>query len=306
MFFTTARCLTANNTPEGLCGIELTMIRNSRIYKQQLWLFCPPKLYMENAPLSDPRITLADLVDSPKLYEIWDEITPYFDRQLLIFHQLPENIRAFTKALSYYGLNAPHFTFGSTMMLAKRLYPMLPNVKLSTLCKYFSIPQENDHEKIASTLEMAKILLTIGKQFNISDEEALFAKAGIYLGSYQSDGICYPDFLSHYTPPILAASCDDCPAFDTNLLRNQVITLTGPLETMTRAMAVKKLTALGAHYQSQINAKTTLVVTNLYDPHTHETKRLTSKLNKALILKGQGQNISIINETQFIERLKQS
>lgn len=302
MFFTTVRCLTANDMPKSLCGIELTMIRNSRIYQQKRWLFCPHDLYMAPSPLSDPSISLADLMDAPKLYELWDEITPYFEGQLIIFHQLPEHISALTQALSYYQLDMPHFSFGSTMMLARRLYPHLPNAKLSTLCKYFSIASSLSDVHTPSLL-MAKIVLAMGRQLETQDEEALFTKAGIYLGSFQSDGICYPDFLSHYTPPTLSSEKADLDVLDTHSLRNQVITLTGPLQTMTRSMAVKKLTAQGAHYQSQVNANTTLLVTNLYDPKKNEAIRLTSKLNKALILKGEGQNIHIIDEAQFIKRL---
>lgn len=306
MYFTTVQCITASNQPESLCGIELTVIRKGRLYQKKSWLFRPAELVLSPSPLGRPHLTLSKLMDCPPLHEQWDEIFPYFDKQLILFHQLPENIRALEKSISYHQLQAPTFTFGSTMMLAKRLLPKLTNTKLPTLCAFLEIPYLS-HEPGDFSFSMAKAFLQLGVRFNVSDEEALFAKGGICLGSFRSDGICLPDFISPYNPPHITATTDAAPTSPSlSSLRHAVICFTGPLQAMTRSMAVKQITAAGAYYQSQITERTTILVTNLYDSQSGTYTRLTTKLQKALILKGQGQPIKIINEAQFMQQLKQA
>ena len=201
MYFTTVQCMTANNQPHSLCGIELTVIKNNRIYQRKSWLFQPPTAYISRSPLGHASLSLKLLMDAPNLYEIWDEIYPYFNNTLIIFHQLPDNMRALSEALHYYQLSIPHFSFASTMMLAKRLYPSLKNIKLETLCAHLGFGIS--YEKFGDySFHMAQAILKISEQLNVYDEELLFTKGGICLGSFQADGICYPDFLTNYTSPI--------------------------------------------------------------------------------------------------------
>lgn len=301
MFFTTVQCLTANRHPESLCVLSLTVIRNGRLYQEKNWLFCPPEAYLKEGVTCDA-VSLNQLLEQPTFFECWEEIRPYFEAQLILFHQLPPTINALSKTLAYYGLSVPHFTFGSTMMLAKRLYPQLPNCKLETICKALKLTS-HPQGLSSATRQMADMVLSCIKQFNCLDEEMLFTKAGICLGSYQSDGICYPEFLSHYCAPTKPTALQDTDPLETSSLRNEIIAFTGSLESMTRSMAVKRLHTIGAHFQSQVTDKTTLVVTNLYDPKTGDYKKMTTKLQKALILKGQGQKLTIIDEATFLERL---
>lgn len=305
MFFTTVQCISANKELNSLCGIELTIIRKGRLYQRKQWLFCPPHCYLEASALQNTTLTLKDILDAPKLNEIWDEILPYFEQQFIIFHQLPYNLSYLSHSLAYYQIPLPTFTFGSTMMLAKRLYVALPNCKLESLNFFLGLSSSYDqcHD---TSLNIADIVMAMSKQLGLDDIEALFTRAGICVGSYHRNGVSYPDFLSYYTPPYLESSPSPKDPLQTLSLRNQVICFTGPLKTMTRSMAVKKITLVGGHFQNQVSSQTTLLVSNLYDQVSHQWTRKTSKLEKALLLKSQGQSIDIIDEDSFLKRLSLS
>ena len=83
-------------------------------------------------------------------------------------------------------------------------------------------------------------------------------------------------------------------------LQGKVVSLTVPLEHMTRVQAVKRLHALGATYSSSVTSKTNVVITNIKIPNHSSDAKLTSKLSRALHLINEGHSISIIDEETFL------
>lgn len=302
MHFTSLAIKTINENPTSLCALEVTVVREGRCTLQKNWFFCPLDLRFEPAKQLLYGIKLVDLIDQPDFISQWENIRPYLENQVVICHSATYVWSTLRHLLDCYHLSYPNCYFACTMMLGKHLYPSLPNRKLSTLCNHLDILFDSHQTGDASTC-CALLFLQMSKLLHCTDCEDVLNTLEITWGQITPSQIAWPTFKSSErniifpsnTPLLTPASTKP-----TLSLHGKVVSFTGPLESMTRTQAVKRIHALGASYSSSVTSKTNVVVTNLKVSNHHSNKKLTSKLSRALHLIDEGHPIVIINEETFL------
>lgn len=302
MHFTSLAIKTTNENPTSLCALEISLIRNGRCTMQKSWFFRPLDLRFEPEKQLLYGIKLVDLIDQPSFISQWEDIRPYLENQVVICHSATYIGSTLCHLLDLHHLPYPNCYFACTMMIGKHLYPGLPNRKLSTLCKHLSI-LFNGHQEGDTSKCGALLFLQMAKQICCLDSEAVLNALEMTWGQITTSQITWPTFkrpvrsVPHTpnTSPIIPSS-----AKSINSLYGKVVSLTGPLESMTRVQAVKRLHTLGATYSSSVTSKTNVVITNIKISNDFSNIKLTSKLSRALYLISEGYSIMIMDEETFL------
>ena len=302
MHFTTLAIKTTNENPTSLCALEITLVRDGRCTLQKNWLFRPLDLHLEPEKQLLYGLKLIDIMDQPSFISEWEDIRPYLENQVVICHSATYVWSTLCHLLDFYHLPYPNCYFACTMMLGKHLYPSLPNRKLDTLCNHLGI-LFNAHQVGDTSKCCALLLLQMAKQLRSLDCESILNTLEITWGQLTISQITWPSSkrpvrsIQPMPDTHSSMAISDKPLLN---LQGKVVSLTGPLEHMTRVQAVKRLHALGATYSSSVTSKTNVVITNIKIPNHSSDAKLTSKLSRALHLINEGHSISIIDEETFL------
>jgi len=300
MHFTSLAIKTTNENPTSLCAVEITLVRDNRCTIQKNWFFRPLDLRLELANQLSYGIKLVDIIDQPSFISQWEDIKPYLENQVIICHSATYVWSTLCHLLDFYGLPYPSCYFACTMMLGRHLYPNLPNRKLSTLCNHLGVLL--DTRQVGNTSKCCTLLfLQMAKQLRSLDCEDILNTLDITWGQLTTSQITWPTSnlpLRGIMPmPNTHPSVATKPSLS---LQGRVVSLTGPLESMTRMQAVKRLHTLGATYSSSVTSKTDVIITNIKISNDFSNTKLTSKLSRALHLINEGHSIVIIDEETFL------
>lgn len=321
MDFITLNIKIANEQTQDLCAIEIVEVQSKRIILQKNWLIKPTQLFISPFCAKKYQLKLAELMDAPALPEIWNEVLSYIQGKIIFCHKAIGIIPILLKALDYYHLTYPNCKLGCTLMMSKRLYPHINHHQLSQLASILNLRQVIALEpKSCEAAQTAQLLLCIAYTLGYFSLHDLLQSLDLNLGridAYSHPSLILPTYDKNRLIPSLSSeppqpqlihsslstSHHDQPPYD---FQNKVVVFTGPLESMPRVDAVKKLHALGATHSGSVTNKTQVVLTNVKNPEQLPLDTLTSKLRRALLLKAQGQIIDIVDEETFLYALRYS
>lgn len=296
---------TANEKRNSPCSLGLTVVMRDQVVLEKYWLICPPELRFAPMNIWVHGIRAADVAHAATFDQLWPEILPYLEGELVVAHNASFDMSVLRATLDTYDIAYPKLTYCCTMQLAKQFYPHLENSKLSTVCHYIG-HQFNHHHASSDATACAKILLTIAQEIEATDLTTFAETLGLRIGQLTP---------SHYTPPKLhyvSQGEKQRPAITPQLpqatlpidcLKGHVIAFTGPLSTMTRPQAVHLITGLGATYSSSVTRKTTLVVTGARHIADLSPEQMSTKMRRALELIDRGQPIAFLHEEDFLAQL---
>lgn len=119
-------------------------------------------------------ITAAKVKDEPNFPEVWKKIEKYFTNAVVIGHNVASSdLDALVKCLRRYKLDIPEFYYICTYELARTFIHSycVPNYKLSTLCDYFEIYINNEHNAFDDACACADLLKAIieSYEFDVDD-----------------------------------------------------------------------------------------------------------------------------------------
>jgi DNA polymerase-3 subunit epsilon len=140
---------TASRERASACALGLAVIEGDRIVERRDWLIQPPGNYFEPWNTRIHGIH-ADLVaQEPEFDQVWPEIEPYLRGAVVLAHNAIFDIGVLRSSLARYGLETP-LTAGyqCTVRMSRRVWPHLPNHRLSSVCRHCGI--ELEHHVAAS------------------------------------------------------------------------------------------------------------------------------------------------------------
>lgn len=312
MHYTVLNLKIADEQLQSLCGIEMIEMHDKHILHKKSWLIHPEVLYISPMCYKRYHLKASELIDAPYLPEVWPDILPYLQCKVILCHKAIGMISILLKALDSYGLDYPRCEIGCTLMISKRLYPHLTNHHLNHLKTH--IDSTHSLEDEMSEIDLMVLLMSkVIDTLNCTTLSQLLDQLQLQLGEINpqlSIPIIWPSFIGSLSDKLLLPN-ESIPLVPPHPLTNlpysflgKVVCLTGPLESMVRIDAVKKLHALGATYSSSVTRQTNVVLTNVKNPELLPLESLTSKLRRALILKAQGQSIDIIHEETFLQAIE--
>lgn len=131
---------TATPQRDSPCEIGITVVRDRRIVETRSWLIKP--LYYPNFNsfnIAVHGIRAADVWDKPDFAELWPELKPYLENQLLIAHNASFDMSVLRKTLATYGIPLPEARYTCSLKFSKNIWKGMHKYDLKTLCNMHRI-----------------------------------------------------------------------------------------------------------------------------------------------------------------------
>ncbi|MCT2535262.1 3'-5' exonuclease [Aquibacillus koreensis] len=104
-----------------------------------------------------------DVVDAPTFDQVWDDLIPYLDNNLIIAHNASFDMSVLRHTLDRYNLQYPTCDYLCSVMLSKKIWPGLENYKLNTLADFRNIVFHH-HNALEDARVAAQILIHAMKE----------------------------------------------------------------------------------------------------------------------------------------------
>lgn len=120
-----------------------------------------PKAAIEEGALRVHGITYEHIRHEKGFDEIWEEIRPYIEGNLVVAHNAKYDMKVLRGELDRYNLDCGKFSYYCTYESAKKLHVPVVNYKLDTLSKYFGISLNDHHNALADAVACEKVYFNL-------------------------------------------------------------------------------------------------------------------------------------------------
>lgn len=122
------------------CEIGLSRVVDGNVTETKSWLIKPACFpYMNYWNQRVHGITSADLVHAKTFEELWPEILPYLDDQIVVAHNAAFDMGVLRASLAYYDLAVPRVDYFCSVSLSRKAWKQLPSHSLDALCEFHAI-----------------------------------------------------------------------------------------------------------------------------------------------------------------------
>ena len=119
-------------------------------------------------------ITKEKVADKPTFDNVWGNIEKYFTKSVVIGHNVASaDLDALVKNLNRYNIDIPEMYYICTYDLAKKFVPsfVIENYSLSTLCEYFDIDIDSEHNAFDDACACADLFKTLVDTYEINPDD---------------------------------------------------------------------------------------------------------------------------------------
>lgn len=111
-------------------------------------------------------ITPAKVANAPTFSVVWQRIGPVMTdpATVLLAHNAAFDLRVLADCVADMGLSCPQvLPYACTCQMARSFYPALPDHKLDTMCRHFSLPLDH-HKADSDAMACAGLLLAYARE----------------------------------------------------------------------------------------------------------------------------------------------
>lgn len=297
---------TANEKRASACSLGITVVKDNKIIEEKYWLIKPRPFRFESRNIIIHGIREEDVINEKEFDELWPEIKPYLENNLVIAHNASFDFSVLRNTLDLYNLEYPQLDYACTLVASKLFYRYLNNHKLNTVNRHLGY-KFNHHHASADATAAANILINIAEELNLDNVDDISKCVGFKLG-YIGDNTYSP--CKKIREGIVSKRCKDYDCenneflSETDFFKDKVVVLTGELHSMSRAEVTKLINDLGGITRNSVTKKTNILITNAKDIENLSPKQMSNKLRTAVNYLNQGQDLIIIDEEKFEEILR--
>lgn len=285
---------TANNFRRSACSLGLVRVENGEIVERRYWLIKPTPFEMGYYQQQVHKINLIDLINEREFDEVWEDVKPYLENQVVVAHNGSFDFSVINHLLAHFSLEPVNYIPICSLQLARftwigeLAYGL--SYLVSTKLDNFTFKH---HDALADAEACARIFVKIVHALNIPDEESLITHS--YKASTRRKiGVAQRAKKVYDEDNLLT---------EANPFYGSEVVFTGTLEYFTRKEALLIITKIGGIATNSITNKTKFLVTGQQDMYKVGNGLKSSKVVRAEQLAKKGQDIQLINEEEFIEML---
>ena len=263
------------------CQLGLVVVRKGEIVEERMFLIKPPENRYDTGCERIHGISPKETETCQEFDQLWDEIKPYFEHELLVAHNVDFDIGVLDKILKFYNLHKVRpLCFYDTMYL-------FDNCKrsLSDITYALGIIMEKHHDALSDARACAQIYIEYLKGIDVS-KLSFPVKSGSKVREQKTNTLTIED-LEWIE---INESADD-------FFKNKRAVISGEYECYPNRDELKLLLEnYGVTFSSGISAKTNLfIVGSKFGP---------KKMEKVLDLNKSGCDIKVLPENQLYQLLK--
>ena len=183
MNFVTIDFETSTNSRESACSVGLVKFKNSEAVDSYYSLIRPPRLYIRPDFTDIHGLTVDDVKDAPKFFELWDSaILPFIGDFPLAAHYAVFDMGVLKSVLKYYNIPVPKLPFFCSCELARRTWRKLKSHSLTSLARNFNIIYDA-HNALDDAMTCGKIILLAAEKHSSTNVEKLLSKTGLKMNT---------------------------------------------------------------------------------------------------------------------------
>ena len=172
---------TATSYPNSICSMGIAVVHNNIVTDTKEILIRPEPFEFNDYNIMIHGITPELVSDKPKFCDIWEEVKPILDNNVVAAHNASFDIGALRATLDMFGIEYPTFDYLCTVKLSQKAYPELPSHKLNFMAEALGI-DFNHHHAGDDAYVCAKLLIRILEDFGIDSVEETEEKFEIGIG----------------------------------------------------------------------------------------------------------------------------
>ena len=165
----------ANSKNKSICqmGIVCEDYKTSEPFYPELDIYINPDDNFDTFCVATHGITKEQVADEPTFPEVWGNIEKYFTKSVIVGHNVAgADLDALVKNLSRYNIDIPEMYYICTWELARQFVPSfaVENYKMSTLCEYFDIDIDSEHNAFDDACACADLFKALVKTYNLTPD----------------------------------------------------------------------------------------------------------------------------------------
>ncbi|MDY2730344.1 MAG: exonuclease domain-containing protein [Clostridium sp.] len=296
---------TANEKRNSPCSIGIVVVKGGKVIEKIYHLIKPKEMRFTPINIGIHGIRPAMVKDELEFDKVWEKIKRYFDNTLVIAHNASFDISVLRNTLSTYNIEMPSFSYICTMKLSRNFYKNLDNARLNTVNKLLGY-KFNHHDALADALACGNILINISKELNTTDINEISKLVGVTIGNVNNQGYkpsSSKGRIYKTSNKIFKNNAEDSYKINGSAFKDEVVVFTGKLSCMSRDEAIMMVRKASGIVGSSVTKKTTILVTNMKGLNL-DLNEMSTKLRRATILNERGQNIKLINEDEFLQKIR--
>ncbi len=178
---------TANSKRASVCAVGLVDVRGGRIVEEYYTLVNPHDDF-DYFCIAVHGITPDQVENSPSFADIWPELRRRIEGRVLVAHNASFDMSVLRRSAEDHNLDMPHIQYMCSCLLARKIWPEMPNHKLNTVARELGLGAFKHHDAIEDARTAAYIFLRCSQTAEASDCGGLADRYGYRIGQILQSG----------------------------------------------------------------------------------------------------------------------
>lgn len=178
---------TANAKRASVCAVGLVHVSGGQIVDEYYTLVNPHDDF-DRFCIAVHGITPDQVENAPSFADIWPELRRRIEDRVLVAHNASFDMSVLRRSAESHGLELPHIRYMCSCLLARKIWPDMPNHKLNTVTRELGLNSFKHHDALEDARAAARIFLSCSKTGGASDCDSLAERYGYRLGRMLESG----------------------------------------------------------------------------------------------------------------------
>ena len=296
---------TATSYRGSICQIGITEVVDGVPQKPKSWLVRPEGNEYDEWNIWIHGITPKDTENSPSFDDVWKEVEPYIEGKTVVAHNTSFDMYALRNAFDDYGIEYPTFDYFCSLRIARYIVKGCYSYSLDVLAEQLGLEFGTHHRADSDSLGCALVFLKC-IELDGSDLDGLEAKYKFHRGKFAPG-----QFVAQLSINKGGKSENVLKALEAhpdlvdegNYFYGKNVCFTGKCQFGTRKELLQKVMDIGGIPSDSVTSATEVLVVGQQDYRVVGDSGLSGKQKKAMQLLEKGQDIEILSEAEFLDRI---
>lgn len=302
---------TATSDRSSICQIGITEVVDDEPLEPKSWLVQPEGNIYDSMNIWIHGITPEDTKNSPSFPEVWKNVLPYLQNKIVVAHNTSFDMYALRDAFNKYEIEYPTFDYFCSLRIArcivKGCYSYSLDVVANHLGLEFGVHHKADSDSLGCALILLKCLEIDGSKLSELEDKYNFHRGSFapntFIAHLQNKK--HYDFRWGYDYKSYIKNLESHPELNDegNYFYGKSVCFTGTTKYANRLKMLQMVKNIGGIPMDSVTKETDVLVVGQQDYRIVGADGMSNKQKKALKLLERGQNIEILSESEFLERL---
>ena len=296
---------TATWEKSSICEIGIAIVKDSVITETRSWLVKPYGNIYDSFNIDIHGITPEMTKNAPSFKQVWKEVEPYLDGQVVVAHNTAFDMYALKYAFEENNMPYPSFQHYCSYRVAKYCFKDTYSYSLPILCEAMGIEFTHHHRAEVDAIGCAEVFIKSLELSGVTSYDELQRRYEFKCGYFSPDHFEGQRSVkkSSSSKPISVYVGDPDKADPNSYFYGKCVCFTGASRWADRSTLLQSIADIGGYPQKGVNKSTDILVVGQQDYRRVGEEGMSSKQVKAMQLKDAGQDIEIMPESQFLSML---